>query len=344
MMTAIDFGCHTIRAASGNPERPDVVQGCHERSEYVVLPATDRYQQMLEANQIGYAECEDSFVVFGNKAGQVKWLSRLPSAPLFLDGQIPTADAPARQILNVITAAMLKNVGEPNSLCCFTSPGGKSRPSNVQFLSKLLTINQQIPLACSATDALILANGHATQFTGISMVFGAEVCELGVSRFGIPVATDVIPIGSNWIDAEMARQGESKVYDASGDCYLDIDAIRSWKVDSKPHLRNSYDEQGRRLSRLYGVVLDRVAASLKRLMQSSNVRSALGDNRLNLLCGGGAIQVDGFTGCLTEKLVEHGIAENILSIQCSEDAETAVLRGLLIFGQLEQQRDRKNVA
>lgn len=344
MMTAIDFGCHTIRAASGNTQQPDVVRGCQERSEYVVLPANDRYQQMLEANEIGYAECEDSLVVFGNKAGQVKWLSRLPSAPLFLDGQIPTIDAPARQILNVITASMLKNIGQPNSLCCFTSPGGRSRPGNVQFLSKLLTINQQIPLACNATDALILANGHSTQFTGISFVFGAEVCELGVSRFGIPIASDVIPIGSNWIDSEMARQGEKKVYDAAGDCYLDIDSIRSWKVDSKPHLRNSYDEQGRRLSRLYSVVLDRIAASLKRLLQSNKVRSAVADDRLNLLCGGGAIQVDGFTGCLTEKLVEHGIAENILSIQCSEDAETAVLRGLLIFGQLEQQRNEKSVA
>lgn len=344
MITAIDFGCHTIRAASGNIERPNVVRGSHERSEYVVLPATDRYQQMLEANQIGYGECEDSFVVFGNKAGQVKWLSRLPSAPLFLDGQIPTADAPARQILNVITAAMLKNVGEPNSLCSFTSPGGRSRPGNVQFLSKLLTINQQIPLACNATDALILANGHSTQFTGISLVFGAEVCELGINRFGVPVASDVIPIGSNWIDSEMARQSERKVYDASGDCYLDIDSIRAWKIDSKPHLRNSFDEQGRRLSRLYSVVLDRIAASLKRLLQSNNVRSAIGDDRMNLLCGGGAIQIGGFTSCLTEKLVEHGIAENVLSIQCSEDAETAVVRGLLIFGQLEQQRSQKNAA
>lgn len=339
MITAIDFGCHTIRAASGDTGRRDVVRGCQERSEYVVLPATDRYQQMLESNQIGFAECEDSYVVFGNGAGQVKWLSRLPSAPLFLDGQIPTADAPARQILNVITSAMLKEVGEPNSLCCFTSPGGRSRPGNVQFLSKLLTINQQIPIACNATDALILANGHASQFTGITLVFGAEVCELGVSRFGIPIASDVIPIGANWIDAEMARQGESKVYDASGECYLDIDSIRSWKIDSKPHLRNSYDERGRRFSRLYGVVLDRVAASLKRLLMSADVRTALGDERMNLLCGGGAIQVGGFTGCLTEKLVDHGIAEDILSIQCSEDAETAVLRGLLIFGQLEQQRD-----
>lgn len=344
MISAIDFGCHTIRAASADTTLKGRVRGCRERSEYVVLPATDHYQELLDSNQIGYAECEESFVVFGNRAGQVKWLSRLPSAPLFLDGQIPTADAPARQILNVITASMLKDVGTPNSLCCFTSPGGRSRPDNVEFLSKLLTINHQIPVACNATDALVMANGYCNQFTGISLVFGAEVCELGISRLGIPIASDVIPIGSNWIDGEMARQGENKVFDATGDCYLDIDAVRSWKIEAKPHLRDSYDEKGRRLSRLYGVVLDRISASLKRLLNSSQVRSAIGEDRLHLLCGGGAIQVGGFTGCLTEKMVDHGISERVLSIQNSEDAETAVLRGLLILGQLEQQRGMRTAA
>lgn len=344
MISAIDFGCHTIRAASADVSQQGRVRGCRERSEYVVLPATEHYNELLQSNQIGFAECEDSFVVFGNKAGQVKWLSRLPSAPLFLDGQVPTADAPARQILNVITASMLKDVSSPGGLCCFTSPGGRSRPANVQFLSKLLTINHQVPIACNATDALIMANGFANQFTGISLVVGAEVCEIGISRLGMPIASDVIPIGSNWIDAEMARQGDNKVYDASGECYLDIDSVRSWKIEEKPHLRNSYDEKGRRLSRLYSVLLDRISASLKRLLSANNVRSALGDERLHLLCGGGAIQVDGFTGCLTEKMVDHGIVERVLSIQNSEDAETAVLRGLLILGQLEAQRSDRKVA
>lgn len=344
MITAIDFGCHQIRAAVGDRQRPDVVRGCQERSEYVVLPASSKYEEILHSREIPFAKCDDSLVVFGNRAGQVKWLSRMPSAPLFLDGQIPTADAPARQILNVMTAAMLKDLGSDSGLCCFTSPGGLRRAENVQFLSQLLTINGQTPIACNATDALILANGHTSQFTGISLVFGAEVCEIGISRYGLPIASEVIPVGSNWIDTEMARQGDFKVYDSSGDCYLDLDGVREWKAEKRPHLRDSFDESGRRLSNLYGIVLDRIAATLKRLLTSSKVQTSVAGERLNLICGGGAIQVAGFVSCLTEKLVNNDVAENILAIQTSEDAETAVLRGLLIFGQLEEQQRQQTQA
>jgi hypothetical protein len=45
--------------------------------------------------------------------------------------------------------------------------------------------------------------------------------------------------------------------------------------------------------------------------------------------------VHGFADLLTEQLIQHDIADQILAVKTAPDAETAVLRGALIYGELE---------
>jgi molecular chaperone DnaK (HSP70) len=56
---------------------------------------------------------------------------------------------------------------------------------------------------------------------------------------------------------------------------------------------------------------------------------------LSVVLSGGATRIEGFASLLTEQFVEHEIAERILSVRCSQDPATAVVRGALIYGELE---------
>ena len=335
MITALDFGCHSIKSAFRCPDDPRKINLFCERSEYAVLPDTPAHLQALADNLISYAICEDSLVVFGNRASEVRWLSRQPCAPLFTDGRVPREDAPARQILNVLTEALLPTTDE-ESFCVFTSPGGNAQADNNEFLSRLIRMHGWTPIASTAGNAVMLATGHDTRFTGVSIVVGAESTQVCVSRFGAEVAGETIEVGSNWIDSELAAQFKMKTWDESGDCYLDLEGVRNWKHDSRIQLRNGVDEREKTLSRLYGVVLNRVAKSVHQLLNSITVRSALGGERVSIVCAGGATETAEFAGALTERFVEHDIASEILSVRVAEEPSTAVVRGLLIQGELDR--------
>ena len=335
MITAIDFGCHTIRSAFRCPDNRQQISLFSERAEYAVLPNTTAHLQALADNLISYALCEDSLVVFGNSAAKVRWLSRQPCAPLFTDGNIPREDAPARQILSVLTQALLPRTTR-EGFCHFTCPAGKSKEANQEFLSRLIRMHGWTPVCSSAGIAVTLATGSDTRFTGLSLVIGAEVTEICVSRYGQEIASETIDVGSNWIDAELATQFKMHTWDDKGDCYLDLQSVRDWKHDSRVHLRNGIGERERMLSQLYGVLMNRIATNVRDVLRTKAVRVALGSERLALVCAGGATQVDGFESAITERFVEHDLVDQISSVRVANDPANAVVRGLLIQGELAE--------
>ena len=343
MITAIDFGCYAIRSAYRTPSDPMRVTMTTERSEYAVLSNQSSCRETVIERNIPCAECENSTVVFGNHADQVRWLSRKPCAPLFADAAVPTGDAPARQILSVLTEAMLpKNVGAPNE-CFFTAPRGRSNRENVIFLEHLMRMHGFVPRYFNAGPSVILSSGSESCFTGVAIVIGAESSEISVNRYGIEIAAATIEVGANWIDTELARQFRIQTWDETGECYLDLEAVREWKHDARMHLRNSVGEREKTLAGLYGAVLNQIARCTRELINSPAVKSAIGNVRLAVICAGGPTQIGGFASALTERFVEHETADQILSIRTADDPETAVVRGLLIQGELEERRLRPTV-
>ncbi|MDG2129068.1 MAG: hypothetical protein P8K08_13800 [Fuerstiella sp.] len=338
MITAIDFGCYAIRSAYRTPADQTRITMITERSEYAVLSNQSSCRETVIDRNIPCAECNDSTIVFGHHTEQIRWLSRKPCAPLFADAASPTDDAPARQILSILTEAMLpRNVSKPTD-CFFTVPRGRLNPENVKFLSHLTRMHGFEPRYFSAAPAVLLSSGSDSRYTGVAIVIGAESSEISVSRYGIELAAETIPVGANWIDTELARQYEIRTWDETGECYLDLETVRQWKHDPGIHLRNSVGERERTLARLYGEVLNRIARSTRDLLNSPAVKSALGDDRLTVYCAGGPTQIGGFASTLTERFVEHETADRILTIRAVDDAETAVVRGLLIQGELEARR------
>lgn len=340
MITSIDFGCYSIRSAHRHHDSPRHIELIDERSEYVVLPADNDCRQTLVNRQIHSAECENSIVVFGNQAAEARWLSRQPCASLFSDGRVPGDDPPARQILNILTQAILPQSDSKPGVCCFTAPGGKAATENIEFLSRLIRMHGYVPLHCTASVAAMLAAGNESSFTGITIICGAETTEVGICRYGLEIASEAIDVGSNWIDTELARQFQVQTWDDQGDCYLDLESVRKWKHTPGIHLRNTVSEREKTLARLYSVMLNRVADSVRRLLASPVVQHAIRSERLAVICAGGPTVIGGFSGALTERLVEHDIASRLLSVRVVEDAATAIVRGLLIQGELEVRRSR----
>ena len=164
---------------------------------------------------------------------------------------------------------------------------------------------------------------------------GAETTTICIARYGIVVATETLAIGGNWIDSELARQFRVQMFDEAGTAFLDLEKVREWKIDSKVSLTNPLGDRERMLGQLYRVVLDQVSTALGRMLAAPRVRAVLNRQRLAVMLAGGSVMVDGFVDVLTEQLIQHSLADRILSLREATDPETAVVRGALIFGELE---------
>lgn len=341
MITAIDFGCYAIRSAYRDSVAGAPVKVFSERSEYVILPNTERCRKLLKSHGISHAECEDALAVFGNQAAQTRWLSRVPSTGIFDGGMVPADDPPARQMLDLICAAILPPTNSGLNLCIFSVPGSEQRADSQRFLARLIRMRGYEPLAVPAAEVAILAEGSDSSFTGISVVIGAETCEVSVARLGVTLASTVIPVGADWIDIELARQFQIQVFDEAGSAWLDLEAVRQWKHDPERDLCHSVGEREQVLARLYGAVLDRIAQATRHLLSQPNVHPSVVRERLNVICCGGATRIAGFASALTERFVDQEITDRVQSVRTVDDPELTVVRGLLISGELEARCRRK---
>ncbi|MEJ7592679.1 MAG: hypothetical protein WKF77_14105 [Planctomycetaceae bacterium] len=339
MICAIDFGSCRIRSVFRNPQAPERLTMFSERSEYTLLTNTQQHRQTLEAQAIPCAECDQSLVVFGNRAASAQWLSRVPRTALLTDGNVPSDDAPARQILSQLTESMLPDGSDSQNLCVLTVPGlrdgSDQAKKNEAFLHHLVQMQGYQPLVVNSAEAALLATSSDAAFTGVCLVMGAETTTICIARLGKMIVSETIAIGGNWIDTELAKHFQVQMFDETGTGYLNIESIRQWKIESRVNLKNPLGDRERMLARLYAVALDRVAHTVTQMLNSTPVWLALNKQRLSVMLAGGAVVVDGFANLLTEQFIQHDIADRILSIRIAPDPETAVVRGALILAELE---------
>ena len=339
MICAIDFGSCRIRSVFRNPQAPERLTMFSERSEYTLLTNTQQHRQTLEAQAVPCAECDQALVVFGNRAASAHWLSRVPRTGLLTDGNVPSDDAPARQILGLLTESMLPVSSGSLNLCVLTVPGlrdgSDQAKKNEAFLHHLVQMQGYRPLVVNSAEAALLATSSDASFTGVCVVMGAETTMICIARLGMVIVSETIAIGANWIDTELAKQCSVQMFDETGTGYLDIESIRQWKIEHRVNLKSSLGDRERMLAQLYTMALDRVSRTVTQMLDSTPVRLALNKQRLSVMLAGGAVMVDGFATLLTEQFIQHDIADRILSVRIVPDPETAVVRGALILGELE---------
>jgi hypothetical protein len=339
MICAIDFGSCWIRSIFRNPRATERLSLFSEKSEYALISGTEQHRRVLQEQRIPYAECEGVFAIIGSNAEKVAWLRRLPCAPLLPDGMVPVDDPPARQMLSLLTEAILPPMSGSTNICVMSVPGAGDQSDrskrNDEFLCRLVKMQGYQPFVVHPAEAALLATGNEHGFSGISVVMGAETTAFCIARQGVPLATETIAYGANAVDSEIARQLKIQVFDEEGNAYLDLESIRKWKQQAAPNLMYPTQEREQLLSRLYSGWLDRITRTVISMLGQHTIRQTLQGQRLSILLSGGGSVPEGLISVLTDRLVEHQVSNRILSIRLAQDPTNAVVRGSLIMGELE---------
>lgn len=338
-MSAIDFGCSSIRCLHRDFPDRNRLRLFSERSEYIVIPAGEAQERVLGAEGIPFAECQDALAVVGNEVDRARWLSRMPPASLFDEGRVPQNDPPARQMLNLLLEAMLPVPTEEPAFCGVVVPAADGSMDllvrNELFLFQLIRMRGYEPVPVDPALAAALSSGVRDAFTGISVVVGAQSCAIGATRLGRLLASARIPMGTDWIDEELAREYRIHSYDAAGSCYLDLDAVRAWRVNESVHLHQPAEQRGTTLARLFAAVLDRIIGRIAELIGQVDASRESGSRRVSITIAGGAALQPGFAALMTERLVENQLADQVSALRIADAPDTAVVRGGLILAELE---------
>lgn len=347
MISAVDFGSSAIRCLYRDPNDRHRLKLFAERSEYALIPSKEEQIRSLSEADIPFAVCEGSLAVVGNAVNRADWLTQVPLTPLFDEGRVPEHDPPARQMINLLLESILPASTDDAECCAVVLPGDnglgdngstEASRSSERFLCQLIRMRGYRPLPVDPAAAAVLATGVDDAFTGISVVLGAQATAIALTRLSRPLASRRLAVGTDGIDLELARQFGIHRYDAGGTGYLNLEQARIWRTSGHIHLGHPVSSRETQLVRLFSDLLDRVARTIGELLQLQDIRRQLGAPRLPItVCGGPAFQ-PGLASLFTERLIALDLADSIAALRIADQPETAVVRGGLIFAELEAQR------
>lgn len=336
MTVSLDFGSREIRSlvktgVSGGRLRLTTV-----RAEYVLIPDETAARRMLRDEGLSHAVCGTGLAVFGSGVERAAWLSRCPAIPLFVDGRIPTRDGLARQILGVLVESLLSEPGVWGETCVLSVPGAglsaELREANGDFLGHLVQMRGYRPLVLGAAELALLAGGRESGFSGVSVVAGAESTSFCVSRQGNVLTEGGIPLGGRWLDSELARECEQWIWDESGERHADTALVEKWRLGLS-------GVRGPARVALSEAALQRLLIRLTRRLAAGIVESVrlagMHEQTVPVMLAGGLSLMPGFSASLRESLATAAGTGRSFEVRTATDSETVVVRGGMIYGELE---------
>lgn len=345
MICSLDFGCGTLRSLCRSGGAGSRLQRLEMRSEYSAVPDTALHRRALSDQGVPYAVGEGVLLIVGNDVERTRWLTRIPATPMFPGGRVPCADAPARQLLHILTGCLLPRVTDGENLCVMIAPAAEGRvgeqeglPSETaggsEFLRRLVEMAGFSAVQLGAAEVALLSVWPDSQYTGVSVVLGAESSSWCLARRGLVQASGWLPAGGNWVDSELAKQLRLHVWDADGAAYLDTARVSSWRRQQSVDVRQPRDEQEHVLSRLVRAVLQQLATVLvQQLEHTEGLVQAL--RPVQVVLSGGFAGTSGVPELLAEQLSLLSGGSQRFLVQRAVAPDTAVVRGGLIYGELE---------
>lgn len=335
MSTALDVGVHRMRSLRRRHAR---VIGRKTRSAFAVLPDTPSRRRVLDRTRIPFAVCEDSLLLMGDHAAEFAPSFQTPLLPLLPGGNVPTSDAPARQVLAALVQALLPEPVEQNEICCVALPD----PDDEAFPARVLRLNGYEPIVISRGLAVVLSELVDKSFSGIGIDFGSGSTELVLAHRGTEIARHQIAIGGDWIDEQLAHEFREYAWDGRGHRYLDTDAIGCWK-SNRGSILEPKDDRDEFLGELYTELISKL---LEESAADLEGRSALVGLPvpLTLVCAGGVGSIEGFDELLTGIVERIGFPVEIGSVRLARDSDYTVARGCLINAELEADVRKPRVA
>lgn len=308
---------------------------------YCITRDESAQRRLLEQTGIPYSQADGALLVLGSSAFEFSQLMHCPLIPVIMNGDLPWQDPVGRQVCTALVESVLphssgKSFAGQNQTCVLTLPPAVAKRNFEQdhFLSQILTLKGFQTKVMNQASAVVLSELQNYEFSGVSVVVGAESVSISLCQYGKPIFEGFFGHGFQAIKDRFASTRHRYLWDTQGNRYLDVQGVESWLQTGNISLSapKSGDELwlAERCSQLMSDARNALLPELIRFTKPASFTRPI-----PLIVGGGAANIEGFSSLVQQSLQARGLSLKIGETLRATQKALSVARGLFIHGVLE---------
>ena len=325
MNVGLDVGTMNLVCASSSPEgKTDIVT-----LRNVFLSVDKTHLGDMDLSKISHARIDDSVFILSNDAYNFANIFGYNVSRSMQKGMISPEDINSADVLSIMIRELIggERGGRPGR-CVFSVPGDPIHTqSNVLYhqniLSRIISEIGFTPEPLNEAVAIIYAECAETDFSGISVSFGAGLTNVAVVYKSVPVLEFALIRGGDWIDDNVAQA-------------VGTISNRVVSVKEKDFNINRFDS-GRKKERkvrealgyYYTNLINFVVKSTLRELERRDLDLGFPDS-IPLIISGGTSLAGGFLDLVRQQVLEEEWPLAISTVRYASDPLSCVAQGCLI--------------
>jgi|GEM_PF-2876420 len=305
---------------------------------YTILEDTVSTRRLLDNGKFPYSQVSDSLIVVGNAAEEVSRLLSKPLIPLLNHGEIDEQDPVSRQVCAWMIDLLLPLTNQPNALCLMTCPRGDSQEQasdnwTAQFLEHIVQLQGYDTMIMPPATPLALSELEETGFTGVGLVFGAEMISFSLLHHSRPIVEVRFKKGYSELLERYCQTHQKLRWDSAGNSYLDLEGIESWMASGEMSFSSPSSAGESWLRDACTELLLSAWFSFKRKIL--NCHESYLNAALPIAISGMPAMIPGFQEVVRESLLLSGVPIRPSVIRSAAFEPFSVARGLYLQGELQ---------
>ena len=321
----LDVGTMNLVCASANASgQTDIVS-----LRNVFLTVEKTHLGETDLSKISHAKIDESIFILSNDAYNFANIFGYPISRSMQKGMISPEDINSADVLAVMIRELIGvKEGQQPGRCVFSVPGDPiNSRSNVLYhqniLSRIISEIGFTPEPLNEAVAIIYAECADTDFSGISISFGAGLTNVAVVYKSIPVLEFALIRGGDWIDDNVAQ--------AVGTIPNRVVAVKekNFNINSFDSGRKKERKVREALGYYYTSLIHFVVKSTLRELERRDLDLGFPDN-IPLVVSGGTSMAGGFLDIMRQQVRQEEWPLDLATVRYASDPLSCVAQGCLI--------------
>jgi actin-like ATPase involved in cell morphogenesis len=325
MAKGLDVGTMNIIAAERQGEKTTLTQ---QRNLFVEIEYSDVAEKMLARSDVLYIKKDNQVFIVGEDALNFANIFNTTTRRPMQRGILSRDEKSAIPMLRLIIERLVGNPRQSGELIYFTSP---ARPVDASHdvlyhqktIESMLRKLDYTPRVLNEGMAVVYSELADNQFTGLGLSFGAGMTNLCLAHYGVPVLTQAVARGGDWIDQQVAE--------ATGYTKDKVTAIKEREFEINPD--NAGGEVQTALTIYYDSLTDYVVRTLQKEVTKARVEEGL---TIPVAITGGTSAPKGFKELLETKLYAANLPFEISKVKMARSPLYSVAMGTLVAARAEE--------
>ena len=319
----LDIGTMNILSARQTPNDKVVTQ----RIRDAFIDLDPEVKRTLKLTKVSYVEQDGNLIVLGDSALNMANLFKREVRRPLSRGVISPGEMDAQQILSLLIYNVLHEPIQEKEHCYYSVPASplddpdQDVVYHTEIFRKIISEHGYTAHPVNEALAIIYSQCAAENFSGLSVSFGAGMCNIALAYQTVKGMDFALARGGDWIDTHAAK--------ALGSTSAKVCAIKEKGVNLAKTSSREEEAIALYIRSIIRYCLENIATQFRRVQNSLTLPEPI-----PFIISGGTSKAGGFQEVFAEEFAQiqkRGFPIQISEVRAAKDPMTAVAEGLLVL-------------